>query len=243
MLEICIPTMAPKKDFTNYHYDSEAARMAPLTTFCIQDQNQLWGERNLDQLKEKVIVEHRTPDINGHILETLQLIMQRNHYVVLGHDKPQKYWYPSSPDILNAVSTAEKLFGFVCMDPLNANKCLKPITINDIPPNPITRDKFADNRYKRLQRAIEMFILFGVSYHNLGVFRDFLVSQLSYITNLYCLSHNDFNYTAPYLIPISWVSQNPTDFLTNPVVQYYTRTQVSSKRRTYETLADLDQEW
>jgi hypothetical protein len=230
----------PKKNFEQYVYRSEAPRMAPYHTFCIPDlpPNRDWAQLHKQELQEEIIIK---PGINGHNLKTLQSSIQKDYYVKLGKkEKEQKYWFPASPDFLNAIITIEKLFGFVCIDPLNPRKAVKEISVTDIPENNEEKRNFTNSRYKHLQRGIEMFILFGISHYNLLFFHDFLLSQIADINNLYSLSHNKKNYKATYLIPMSWVSQNLTNFIDNPVVQYYSRPGVSSKKLFHNTLADID---
>jgi hypothetical protein len=233
----------PKKNFENYIYKPQAARLAPFETFCVPQmpRNLDCINSNKEQLQKPRIVVPGGPDINGQSLESLQFQMQQHHYIILGHNEEiQKYWFPSSPDVLNAVITFEKLFKFVCFDPLDPGKSFKKMSENEVPKTARGKKELAKSRYKPIQRGIEMFRLFGISHHNLLVFRDFLISQLGDINNLYSLSHNKFNYTATYLIPISWVSQDPTKFINNSVVQYYERPGVLPKRRHHDTLAELD---
>lgn len=188
---------------------------------------------------------------NGLSRKNLQYLMQNDYYVRLKQEDSKrkkltekKYWFPASNDVLDAVITAEKLYEFVSFDPLDPFSTIKPPKLTKIPLTDTEKQNLINDRYHRLNRAKDLFILFGVSKYNLNTFRHFLLAELADINNLYSLSHTKYGgYKATYIIPVGFVSNNPKDFLNNGIVQFYTRLNVERTERFDELIFDVDPEY
>jgi hypothetical protein len=198
------------------------------------------NEDILDFTKDKLIVydDDESNSINGLTLELLAYQMRQNHYLLLGRENHEKkYWFPTSRDILDGVITAEKLNSYVLLDPLETENLFKKKNLTEILQASETEKKARiHNRYKRLNLGMQMFLLFGISTHNITEFREFLSSQVMDPENLFNLGHNNYGYTTNFIIAISSFDLNPNRFQQNEIVQFFSR-------NVFEVANDIDPDY